>query len=221
MSNIKIPEKMGEFFNVRANGYDGHMKDNVGSFDEFYDMVSTPINTTNEKIEILDLGCGTGLELKAIFKSTPNAMITGVDLSNEMLEKLKSKYDNFSDQITLINDSYTSHKFEKQRYDYAVSVMTVHHLLRDEKLELYKNIRNAIKDGGKYIEGDYVVSDEEEKEMIQEYEEKMKLVDKSELYHIDIPMSEENQIKLFYEAGFSKVEIVFEAEYNRIFVATV
>ncbi len=220
-SNTKTPEVMNEFFNVRADNYDDHMKGNVGSFDEFYKMIATPIKETNEKIQILDLGCGTGLELEAIFKRTPNAMVTGIDLSKEMLEQLKSKYKKFSDQIALINASYTSHKYNQQKYDYAVSVMTVHHLLWDEKLELYKNIRNAIKEGGIYIEGDYVVSDEEEKEMFMEYEEKMKLLDKNQFYHIDIPMSEENQLKLFKEAGFSKVEIVFEAEYNRIFVATV
>ena len=42
---------------------------------------------------ILDIGCGTGLVATAIRKSEPDAVIDGVDISPEMLEKAREKGD--------------------------------------------------------------------------------------------------------------------------------
>lgn len=36
--------------------------------------------------KLLDLGCGTGLELGRIFQRFPDISVTGVDLSSEMLK---------------------------------------------------------------------------------------------------------------------------------------
>lgn len=223
MSNniIKKPEKMDEFFNARVTGYDQHMKENIDQYEDFYRTISKPILRTDVRIEILDLGCGTGLELKGIFKNVPNAQITGIDLSEEMLNSLTEKYREFAEQLNLIKGSYISHPFGREKYDYVVSVMTIHHFFEKEKLELYKKIRKSLKPDGKYIEGDYVVSEKEEKNALLEYESKIKLVNKNQLYHIDIPMTEEKQIKLLEKAGFSKVEVIFRGEANRVFVATV
>ena len=41
---------------------------------------------------LLDIGCGTGLELASIYQKFPNVKITGIDLSKDMLEKLRVKY---------------------------------------------------------------------------------------------------------------------------------
>ena len=87
MSNEPI--EMAQFFNDRVDGYEEHMRPLV--FD-LYDVISTPIRTTNEPISILDLGCGTGLEFKGIFARAPNALITGVDISEKMLSRLKEKH---------------------------------------------------------------------------------------------------------------------------------
>ncbi|WP_367355490.1 trans-aconitate 2-methyltransferase [Atribacter sp.] len=42
-------------------------------------------------VNLLDLGCGTGLELDEIFKIRPNIKVTGVDLSKAMLGILNKK----------------------------------------------------------------------------------------------------------------------------------
>lgn len=221
MSNNKnvLPENMEKFFNARVDGYDDHMKENIDQFEDFYKIVAKPIKENQEQLEILDLGCGTGLELEHIFSKVRNAHITGIDLSQEMLNKLLKKYDKFSNQITLIRDSYTSHDLGEEKYDYAVSVMTIHHLFEDEKVDLYSKIRDSLKNDGMYIEGDYVVTEEEAREALEEYERKIKLVDRDGFYHIDIPMTEETQVKLLKKAGFSEVEVIFRAESNRVFVA--
>ena len=83
-----------------------------------------------------------------------------------------------------------------------------------------KLIRKALKNGGKYIEGDYVVSKEKEQQSLMEYNKKIKTVKKcqDEMCHIDIPFSVETQTQLLLEAGFSNVEIIWHENEAAIFV---
>ena len=217
------PVKMSQFFNERADVYDQHMKQTVTSFEKFYNIISVPIDRTKEAVEILDLGCGTGLELEGIFSKAPNAVITCMDLSEKMLSKLKSKYSRCLDQIKPVKGSYLIVPFPEKKYDYVVSVMTMHHFLYDTKCKLYKKIRKSMKNEGKYIEGDYVVSLKKEQQFLLEYNHKIKNIKASErnIFHIDIPFSIKTQSQLLLEGGFSKVEVIFHQKEAAIFVARV
>ena len=67
---MEKPEPMATFFNGRAAGYDDYMRDIVFSdttFAQFYQAVAAPIEKTDEALKILDLGCGTGLEIEALY----------------------------------------------------------------------------------------------------------------------------------------------------------
>ena len=92
-------EKMADFFENRLDGYDEHMMTNIEAADEFYPFTAKQLPTA-ENFHILDLGCGTGLELEEYYLLNPSAKVTGVDLSQGMLSALKKK---FADKyITLI-----------------------------------------------------------------------------------------------------------------------
>ena len=52
--------------------------------------------------------------------------------------------------------------------------MTMHHFPYDTKCKLYKKIRKSMKNEGKYIEGDYVVSPEKERQFLLEHNHKIK-----------------------------------------------
>lgn len=222
--NIKEQiEKMGEFFNKRADMYEGHMKETVEFFTEYYKAIASPIKDTKSNIDILDLGCGTGLEIEGIFEKAPNSKITGIDMSEEMMNKLKEKYKNKLENIRLIKDSYLTLPFEKENYEYIVSCMTMHHFVKAVKLELYEKIKQALKPGGRYIEGDYMVSKEEEIECLDRYYDLMSSLTKEQkdLYHIDIPFTIETQKELLKEAGFRNIEIIWQVENKIIMVAEV
>src|SRR5215216_4147065 len=103
------PEQMAAFFDNRATEYDDHMRDVVFSdttFAQFYQVISVAIEKTEALLNILDLGCGTGLEIDALLRRVPNALITGVDLSEKMLTQLQARYIAHMRQITLITNSY-------------------------------------------------------------------------------------------------------------------
>ncbi len=210
-SNLNI-EEMSSFFNQRAEGYDKHMEETVSSFEEYYKLISSTMKYTEEPIEILDLGCGTGLEIQGILEKAPNAKITCIDLSEGMLKLLKEKYIANKEQIKIIVHSYLEYDFGVSKYDYVFGVMTMHHFLYDTKLELYKKIRRSLKENGAYIEGDYVVTKYYEKKWIKRREDLLKELEEEEiaLYHIDIPFALITQKRLFKEAGFKNFNLIFK-----------
>ena len=212
------PTKMAQFFNERADGYEEHMRPLVS---DLYDVISRPIPTTNEPISILDLGCGTGLEFKALFARAPNVLITGVDISEKMLSRLKDKYQARMSQIKLIHGSFERVFLGKDEYDYVLSVMALHHLLPAPKCKLYDRIRKSLRSAGKYVEGDYVVSQREEQDSMSNYHKTIEKYQLSpnKIYHIDLPFSIKTQIELLAKAGFSKVRTIWKKRKAAIFVA--
>ena len=83
-------EEMDEFFENRLSDYDEHMLITIEGADEFYKFTAALLPLEAET-EILDLGCGTGLELEEYFALNPHAHVTGIDLSKAMLERLKQE----------------------------------------------------------------------------------------------------------------------------------
>lgn len=224
--SLEKPEDMAAFFDARAAGYDEHMRGFVfteAEFNQFYGAISNPIKRTDEPLNILDLGCGTGLELEALFQRAPNAQITGVDVSQEMLALLQRRYTTQLDQITLIADSYLTIPFDQQTYDYVISGMTIHHLLLDTKRKLYEKIRAALKPGGLYIEGDGVTLPEMESQFLAEYTEQVTIMPPAEdgHYHIDLPFSIDTQRTLLLEAGFKNFELIWEKDSTDVWNAAV
>lgn len=84
-------EKMDVFFENRLTGYDEHMLTEIEGAYEFYNFTAGLLPREKEAL-VLDLGCGTGLELGEYFLFNPDAQITGIDLSKGMLEALGAKF---------------------------------------------------------------------------------------------------------------------------------
>ncbi len=213
-------EEMAAFFEARVATYDDHMR-GLDHAERFYSLIPAAFPETMERIQVLDLGCGTGLELEGIFQKAPNALITGIDLAAGMLAELKRKYQDRREQLTLIHGSYLEWKFSSGRFDYAVAVQTMHHFLPKRKLGLYRKIRRALRNGGIYIEGDYVVSPEEAAEQVRKY---YRLFGKAwsvrrPSVHFDIPCCVKQQLDLLTAAGFSQAEVVWREGNKAIFTA--
>lgn len=214
-------EKMKSFFDLRADGYDEHMASILEGFENFYRKIASPIEKTDKPVKVLDLGAGTGIELEFIFSKAPNAKITAVDLSEKMLKKLLKKYETYNSQIKTIADSYLSLELMPHSFDYIVSVMSFHHLMPVKKIALYKKLREALIPTGTFVEGDYIVSLEEEKRLLKEFhlqKENNSLLEDGQ-YHIDIPFSEETQIRALKDAGFKDINIIFRTSSSNIVVA--
>lgn len=211
-------EKMDDFFATRVNGYDEHMLNEVDGCREAYKKIAEfiPADTKN----LLDLGCGTGLELEGIFKRFPEISVTGIDLTKAMLDRLSEKYSDKN--ITLINGDYFSTDLGREHFDAAISFQTMHHFSHEMKIGLYKKIRNSLKSGGVYIECDYMVETQSEEE--HWYAENARIrkelnIPENEFYHFDTPCTTENQIKMFLTAGFASAENVYRVGNTTIITA--
>ena len=120
-------EKMCEFFEKRLDGYDEHMLTNIESAKKFYPFTAECL-PKEDGCRVLDLGCGTGLELEYYFELNPTARVTGIDLSQGMLDALSAKLE--GKDISLICDSYFDAPFGEGVFDAAVSVESLHHFTR-------------------------------------------------------------------------------------------
>ena len=201
-------EKMADFFENRLDGYDEHMMTNIEAADEFYPFTAKQLPTT-ENCHILDLGCGTGLELEEYYPLNPSAKITGVDLSQGMLSALKKK---FADKdITLICGSYFDVPFGMSLFNSAVSVESLHHFTKTEKVPLYAKLHRALKDGGYFVLTDYFSLTDEEEQMHRQNLSELKTeqgISDDAFYHYDTPLTVKHETEALLEAGFSSVEVL-------------
>ena len=201
-------EKMDDFFTARIQGYDEHMRDTIEGADTFYRFTASLL-PREESSCVLDLGCGTGLELEEYFLINPNARITGIDLTQAMLNALKSKFPN--KDLTLICGSYFQEPLGIEKYDAAVSVESLHHFTKEEKTTLYRKLKDAIKNGGYFVLTDYFAELDEQEVFFRQ--ELMRLRREQNLqddvfYHYDTPLTVEHEKEALMAAGFSSVEIM-------------
>ena len=201
-------EKMNEFFNKRLDGYDEHMMTTIESSDVFYPFTADCL-PKGDSAKTLDLGCGTGLELEHYFRLNPSAKITGIDLTESMLNALKNKFP--EKELTLIYGSYFDVPFDENAFDAAVSVESLHHFTKDEKIPLYTKLCKSLKDNGYFILTDYfALTDEDEQAFRNELLrlKKEQGIDDNEFYHYDTPLTVEHETEALLKAGFSSVEVL-------------
>ena len=181
-----------EFFAEKAEGYDEVHK----QFMDTKKMLTDSIDI--EPVKVIDLGAGTGLELIEFFKKYPDARVTAIDLTIEMLNKIKER--DFSDKVDIICGDFFEVDFGKDN-DIIMSTSALHHFLYEEKLKLYKKIYDSLKEGGLFINCDCTArSQEEEDTGIYNYNNKVNR-------HNDTPLTLEHELELLEKSGFKDIEV--------------
>lgn len=214
METDKI-ELMDQYFDSRVDVYDEiHQQTGISWGKQIRDIVSKYISS--QKCKILDLGCGTGLELEEILKKTPESEIVCIDLSKEMLKKLEIKYRNYN--IKTINQNFFDVELGNDEYDYVISVMALHHFFEKEKILLYKRIFSSLKATGLFINSDYIIDDSNYELERFEQLKKIRKEYPGQLFHFDIPFTEERERKVIFESGFSTIDKVYENKKTKILI---
>ena len=201
-------EKMDAFFEKRLSGYDRHMLTEIEGADAFYAFTARQL-PRQAGARVLDLGCGTGLELEAYFPLNPGALVTGIDLSEAMLGALAAKFPGKA--LELIRASYFDVELGVARYDAAVSVESLHHFTAARKLSLYRKLLRAIRPGGFFVLTDYFA---ESDALETEYFETLARLKREQgisddaFYHYDTPLTVGHETAVLKEAGFSSVRVL-------------
>lgn len=201
-------EPMDLFFDRRLEGYEAHQLTAIESAQEFYPFTACLL-PMRPGARVLDLGCGTGLELEFYFQHNPTAQVTGIDLAAGMLQVLREK---FSDRaLTIIQGSYFDVPLEARSFDAAVSVESLHHFSMDEKIPLYRKVCIALAPGGYLILTDYFAQSEAEeadrRQALLRLKREQGLSDHA-FYHFDTPLTVEHELQALREAGFNQVEVL-------------
>ena len=198
-------QKQREFFNSKIDTYDL-------DHSEFMKTKEAITENLEENVErILDLGAGTGLELISLFEKYPNVKVTVIDISENMLDKLKTR--SFANQVTIICGDFFETDFG-QDYDAVISTSALHHFKQVEKAILYKKIFDCLKEDGYFINCDRIaLTDEFQASQLYLLENE---IDKHK--HIDTPITVENELYLLKETGFKLITLsdVDKEEYKLI-----
>ena len=190
-------EEMGSFFAARVEGYEEHMSVWKDCYRWMAQMIPQGTQT------LLDIGCGTGLELESVYRRFPEAEVTGVDLSGDMLAKAREKF--AGRRFQGIQADYFLHPFPAGAFDAALSFETLHHFPFEKKGKIYEKLFQALKNGGYYIECDYVACCQEEEDLCRERLSRARArsaLPEDVFLHIDTPLTMEHQLELMERAGF-------------------
>lgn len=119
-------------YDSRAEIYDSLMSI-VGTAPTLKNLIRMLCAELPERSRILDLGCGTGLATGAILKLRPNAVVSGLDYSEEMLVRYVRKFPRAEAYSGDFNDESTIRSFPGRRkvrlqhgaYDLVISTGAV------------------------------------------------------------------------------------------------
>ena len=127
-------------------------------YNEIYNILIDSIPFKSEEaIEILDIGCGTGTLAKILKEKFPNSKVTCVDFSKNMIKIAQRKLIQYQKDINFLVTDFNNITAGK-KYDVIVSSFALHHIPTDEqKIRLYKNIFNMLNGNGVFLNADLVL----------------------------------------------------------------
>ena len=119
------------------------------------------------EMHVLELGCGTGYLTQRLLTAYPSARVVAVDGAQSMLELATSRLGALNERV----DSRVGDFRELDRLvqpdplsDAVLSSYALHHLDRDDKLQVLVASSSRLKPGGWFINADLIESDSAEVE---------------------------------------------------------
>ncbi|HEY9203023.1 MAG TPA: carboxy-S-adenosyl-L-methionine synthase CmoA [Sulfurimonas sp.] len=176
-----------------------------------------------------DLGCSTATLLINISrKLKKSATLIGLDNSEAMLEQARKKCEAFRADIELANADILEYEYkEAELFISNYTLQFIRPLIREE---LVKKISASLKKGGIFIFSEKVISHHPKlnKDLIecyydfkkeQGYSEYEIMQKREALENVLVPYSEDENIKMAKNCGFSHCEVVFRWANFATFIA--
>ena len=107
--------------------------------------------------EILELGIGTGETASRILAGRPDARLTAVDSSAEMLERAGQRLPDAELVRARLEDP-----LPRGPFDLVVSALAVHHLDAAGKRDLFRRVFHVLRPGGLFVLADVIVPERDE-----------------------------------------------------------
>jgi tRNA (cmo5U34)-methyltransferase len=185
--------------------------------------------TLQDGSRVYDLGCSTGTTLLGIERALDvEVELIGLDNSEAMLTQAKRKCEAFGSSVEVKNADILS--FEYKEADMFVSNYTLQFIRPLVRDELVKKIADSLNREGVFIFSEKVISHHSKlnKELIecyydfkkeQGYSEYEIMQKREALENVLVPYSEEENIKMALNAGFSHCEVILRWANFATFIA--
>jgi tRNA (cmo5U34)-methyltransferase len=212
-----------DHFNREAEVFDSGILKSVPHYQEMIGAIIDFIPfSEDKKIDLLDVGTGTGNISYNLKKAFPASRLVCLDLAPKMLEVAKEKLRDF-ENIEFVQADVSSYKFDR-KFDAIVSSLTLHHLETDkDKHAFHKKAYQVLKKGGVFINADIIVAPDKKTQEIYLAKWKAFILKSSSPEFVedryrkylaeDRPAVLLNEIASLKKAGFKNVE-VFWKYYN-------
>jgi len=145
-------------FNAVSEKYDRQRRFLIPCFDDFYSTALTLSEEVSVVKNILDVGAGTGLMSAFFQEKYPDANITLVDISADMLKKAEERFEG-NKNISFLKADFATVDLPENHYDLVVSGLAIHHLPDQLKQQLFGKIKNTLRPGGWFINADQVLGE--------------------------------------------------------------
>ena len=116
--------------------------------------VAAELGPANPKI--IDLGCGLGDVTSEILKLKPQADVLMIDFSDEMIRRSSERFRD-NKNITVVKRDLNQGILDitdERGFDAVVSCFSIHHVEFENRINLYSDIRELLKEQGLFINGD-------------------------------------------------------------------
>jgi len=98
-------------------------------------------------IEILEVGCGTGTNMLELAKIYPNAHITGLDVSGDMLAQATKNLQKYGERVVLEEKPYGANDEYNKRFDLILFSYSLT-MINPQYIDLIQQAKKDIKEGG-------------------------------------------------------------------------
>ena len=215
-------KKQFEFDETVAAVFDDMLDRSIPYYREVLELV-TELILSRERTELrmLDLGCSTARLLLEIGRRWERpARLRGIDNSPAMIERARRKCAAFGEEtIELIEADLLGFPIEEE--DVVIANYTLQFIRPLERPALVRRIREGLREGGEFYFSEKVVFDDPrlDRAMIEiyyDYKRRQGYSDyeiaakREALENVLIPFTVEENLRLCREAGFSRVDTVFQ-----------
>jgi tRNA (cmo5U34)-methyltransferase len=150
-------DQIRDAFDAIASEYDAERRGIIPDYDDFYHAAVTAADWPGEEPRILDIGAGTGALSALLLGRYPEADLTLLDISTEMLA-IAAKRFHPNEHVHLIVSDY-SHEGLPGSFDLVCSALSIHHLENAFKQQLFTSIFAALNPGGFFINAEQVMGE--------------------------------------------------------------
>ena len=143
-------------FNKTVAYYDSWVQKALPCYDELFKVAVECIPyPPSDRLQILDLGAGTGLFSWHVLQKYGNSSFTLIDVAEKMLDVSKQRFEKRNEQFSYIVGDYVE-SLPELKFDLIISSLSIHHLNDAIKKELFSNVLKLLHNGGVFLNVDQI-----------------------------------------------------------------